>query len=272
MTARINRRSMIHTAAGTCAVLAMTPLAIPQTGRPTRQRDRPAPLDGELVFEFVKVAHGDLERTKELIGRESRLIKAAWDWGAGDFETALGAAGHMGRPDIADFLIKHEAPFELCPAAMLGQLAVVRAALETQSSLIHVPGPHGIPLIAHARAGGNEASSVLEFLLEFEKEHPRPESGSAATRTATALDGIYAGVYRGTYANREVGYEITEHDRSITLRPLDGREPQELQRAGEHRFELSKFGVMVMFAVENGKAVAFTVTQGELQVEVERVK
>ncbi len=87
-----------------------------------------------------------------------------------------------------------------------------------------------------------------------------------------ALDGIYAGVYRGTYANREIGYEITEHDRSITLRPLDGREPQELQRAGEHRFELSKFGVIVMFAVENGKAVAFTVTQGELQVEVERVK
>ena len=40
-------------------------------------------------------AHGDLQRSKELLELQPGLLNAAWDWGGGDFETALGGASHM---------------------------------------------------------------------------------------------------------------------------------------------------------------------------------
>ena len=121
-------------------------------------------LDAKLVQEFVGNAHGDLNRVKELLAQESGLINATWDWGGGDFETALGAASHMGRRDIALFLLEHGARLDIFAAAMLGQLDIVKAALTAYPDALKTPGPHGIPLIAHAQAGGQDAKSVLEYL------------------------------------------------------------------------------------------------------------
>ena len=121
-------------------------------------------LDAKLVQEFVGNAHGDLNRVKELLAQESGLINATWDWGGGDFETALGAASHMGRRDIALFLLEHGARLDVFAAAMLGQLDIVKAALMAYPDALKTPGPHGIPLIAHAQAGGEEAKPVLEYL------------------------------------------------------------------------------------------------------------
>ena len=121
-------------------------------------------LDAKLVQEFVGNAHGDLNRVKELLAQESGLINATWDWGGGDFETALGAASHMGRRDIAEFLLEHGARLDIFAAAMLGQLDIVKASLAAYPDAVNTPGPHGIPLIAHAQAGGEDAKSVLEFL------------------------------------------------------------------------------------------------------------
>ena len=53
-------------------------------------------LEAKLVQEFVGVAHTDLKRVKELLSQEPTLVNATWDWGGGDFETALGGAAHMG--------------------------------------------------------------------------------------------------------------------------------------------------------------------------------
>jgi hypothetical protein len=166
--AKTDRRSVLHAAAGTCAALLGTPPLTAAPRRPQSQVTRPEPLAADLVFEFVKVAHTDLDATRQLLQGEPRLIKATWDWGGGDFETAIGAAGHMGRRDIAGFLLDSGAAIDLFVAAMLGRITVVQAALEGQPSLFHVPGPHGIPLIAHARAGGEPAATVLEYLTEFE--------------------------------------------------------------------------------------------------------
>ena len=52
----------------------------------------------------------------------------------------------------------------LFAAAMLGDLAIVQAALTTYPHALHIPGPHGIPLIAHAKAGGVAAEPVLVYL------------------------------------------------------------------------------------------------------------
>jgi len=125
--------------------------------------EKPA-LAPELVHEFVAVAHGDFARVQQLFEQEPALINAAWDWGGGDWETGLGAAAHMGRAEIANFLLAHGARLDIFAAAMLGKLAIVKAAVTDDPGIVNVPGPHGIPLIAHAQAGGESAVAVLRFL------------------------------------------------------------------------------------------------------------
>jgi hypothetical protein len=126
--------------------------------------DKKPALDTKLVEEFVGNAHGNLERVKELLAQEPGLVNATWDWGGGDFESALGAAGHMGRKDIANYLLDHGARIDIFVAAMLGKLDIVKAALSAYPEAKNIPGPHGIPLMAHAQAGGEDAKIVLEFL------------------------------------------------------------------------------------------------------------
>jgi ankyrin repeat protein len=121
-------------------------------------------LEAKLVQEFVGNAHGDLNRVQELFAQEPALINATWDWGGGDFETALGAASHMGRKDIANFLLEHGARLDIFAATMLGKLDIVKATLAVFPDALKTPGPHGIPLLAHAQAGGEEAKAVLEYL------------------------------------------------------------------------------------------------------------
>jgi len=126
--------------------------------------DAPAATDSAQVQAFVGNAHGDLEAVRAALVAEPRLANAAWDWGGGDWETALGAAAHMGRRDIAELLLEHGARLDIFAAAMLGDVDVVRAILAAHPELRHAPGPHGIPLRAHAEAGGEQARPVLELL------------------------------------------------------------------------------------------------------------
>ncbi len=126
--------------------------------------EKKEPLASELVMEFVRNAHADLERTKELLAEEPALINAAWDWGGGDWETGLGSAAHMGRKDIAIYLLEQGARMDLFAAAMLGKLEIIKAVLNAFPDARTIPGPHGIPLLAHAEAGGDEARAVVEFL------------------------------------------------------------------------------------------------------------
>ena len=132
--------------------------------------DKGPPLDRALVFEFVSFAHSKLDVVKDMLVDTPSLINAAWDWGSGDWETALGGAGHMGRRDIAEFLIQSGARLELPAAVMLGQLEFVKSALASNPRAAKTPGPHGIPLLAHAKAGGAQAAAVLEYLESLGKK------------------------------------------------------------------------------------------------------
>jgi len=121
-------------------------------------------LAASLVEEFVSRAHGGLERVKQLLDQEPALVNAAWDWGAGDWETALGAAAHMGRRDNAEHLLAHGARLDIFAAAMLGYTGIVRALVAQRPDSVSLLGPHRIPLIVHAEAGGDKAAEVLAFL------------------------------------------------------------------------------------------------------------
>lgn len=122
------------------------------------------PLDRELVKEFVIKGHGDLPAVKQLLEKEPALLNACWDWGAGDFETALEGAGHMGNKEIARFLLSKGARMNVFCAAMLGQLEVVKGTLALDPGLKLSKGPHGLQLLHHARKGGVEAAPVVKYL------------------------------------------------------------------------------------------------------------
>lgn len=156
-----------------CTTAPLVGVALSVGGRiamaQTTQNQSKAPDKGpriaeDLVKEFVGAAHGNLARVEEMLQEHPKLINAVWDWGGGDYESALGAAGHMGRADIARFLLAHGAHFDLYAATMLGELEVVKAVLTARPDLAKLPGPHGIPLIAHAKAGGENAVTVLRYL------------------------------------------------------------------------------------------------------------
>ena len=97
---------------------------------------------------FVGNPHGDVDAVRAALADDPTLANAAWDWGDGDWETAIGAASHMKRRDIAELLLQHGARMDIFTAAMLDEAELVRAMLALYPS--EPIGQHGIPLRAHA--------------------------------------------------------------------------------------------------------------------------
>jgi hypothetical protein len=139
---------------------------------------------------MVTVAHGNFPRVRELVEDRPTLAKAAWDWGFGDWETALGAASHTGNRDIAEYLIAHGARPTLFSATMLGHVEVVKAFVSAQPGVERIAGPHGISLLAHAKAGGPKAEPVLRYLGSL---------GDAGATPAVPLSDEELAALAGTY-------------------------------------------------------------------------
>ena len=140
---------------------------------------------------MVTVAHFDLKRVKELVEFRSSLARASWDWGFGDWETPLGAASHMGNRPIAEYLLSKGARPSLFSAAMLGQLEVVKAFVAAQPGAQRIRGPHSISLLAHAKAGGEAARPVFDFLQSLGDAGSDPEVPLSDTDRAQLL-GTYS--------------------------------------------------------------------------------
>ncbi len=137
-------------------------------------------LDPSLVRAFVASAHGEFEQVKALLEQEPNLLHAAMNWGGDDWETAVGAAAHTGRRDILEWLLEKGARLDLFAAAMLGELALVKAALERYPAQLHAAGPHGITLLQHALMGGEQAAETADYLksLLHSSEETEAEAGA----------------------------------------------------------------------------------------------
>lgn len=129
-----------------------------------KPNEKPPAHAPERVREVVAVAHRDLEAVQQLVTANPTLVNACWDWGGGDFETPLGAAGHTGGEAIARWLLSRGARPEVYAAAMLGHLETVQAMVTAFPTLPWTPGPHGFSLYHHAKVGGDSARPVLEWL------------------------------------------------------------------------------------------------------------
>ncbi|HVZ94458.1 MAG TPA: hypothetical protein VG797_08105 [Phycisphaerales bacterium] len=148
--------------------------------------------DPALVKEVVGLSHRSLEGVRKLVERQPTLAKAAWDWGFGDWETALGAASHTGQREIALYLIEHGARPDIFTFAMLGNLEAVKAMVTGSPGIQRLPGPHGIPLLAHAEAGDEAAKPVFDYLSSLGDAGIRYQPSPLSEEEVARYIGVYS--------------------------------------------------------------------------------
>jgi hypothetical protein len=218
-----------------------------------------------VVREVVGASHRDLARVRELVDAQPALARATWDWGYGDWETALGAASHVGNRDIAEYLISMGARPDIFSAAMLGQLDVVRSFIALSPGIQRTRGPHGITLLSHARAGGERAKGVLDYLTTIEGADDRPALQPLAPADRDRL----VGSYRIGAGDREQ-LDVTASREMLTIgRP--GGSPNRLQHLGGLAFyPAGAEAVRIRFDGE-GAQLALTIVDGPLTIRGERV-
>lgn len=141
------------------------------------------------VAEFVGACHVRIDRVRDMLAEEPGLARASWDWGFGDWETAIGACSHTGRIEIIELLLAHGARPDVFTMATLDEVDAVRAYVERVPNAGSIDGPHSISLFRHARAGG--ADRVTDYLAG---------KGLDDTRDRFATDRAVAEPLTGTFA------------------------------------------------------------------------
>lgn len=222
--------------------------------------------DPALVREVVGASHRNEARVRELIDAHPALVHAAWDWGFGDWETALGAAAHTGRRSIAELLISRGARVDIFAATMLGWTDVVKGMTLSSPGVQRTIGPHGLTLLHHARAGEDGAAGVHKYLEGLGDADKGPE--------VKALEVAARGQYEGTFTfgagaserfavrSGRQGLEFV-YGEQVTVR---------LHMAGEGEFFPAGVPtVRVRFSVRDGSAQRAVVTDHDLVVTGVRV-
>jgi len=210
--------------------------------------------DPDLVREMVGVSHFSLEKVTALVGDRPTLARAAWDWGFGDWETALGAASHMGQREIARFLISQGAPPTLFSAAMQGQLEVVKSIVLALPGIERVKGPHGIPLLDHAIAGGDASAPVVAFLKTLDPAGKDRALVPLAEQEVKMLCGEY--VFGKRPRDR---FEVSFADGRLGITRTGGTRRSLFHRGDFDFYPAGAESVQIRFSVHNGRATALTV-------------
>ncbi len=221
----------------------------------------------KLVEEVVLYSHFNIDAVHELITDRPALAKASWDWGFGDWESALGAASHMGRRDMAELLIAHGARPNIFTFAMFDQVDALRAIVQANPGVQRIHGPHGITLLAHARNG--KAARVIDYLESVEGAH--------VPQANTPLDDEQKKVYLGAYGygsgNDETLTIVVMRNGMLGIRRGE-RVPRPLFHLGEHTFHPTGApSVRINFRInDHSVADTLTVHDADLIVTARRVE
>ncbi len=127
----------------------------------------------ETIDQFVGNAHGNLAVVKELLEKYPSIISENASW----TETAVQAATQTGQVEIVNYLMDHGAEYDICTAALLGNLDCLEDFLKEDANLVNARGAHGIPLLYFPVIRAKLA--VAEYLLQH-----------GADPNATSPDGI----------------------------------------------------------------------------------
>lgn len=160
----LSRKEFIGSLTGVSSLLVVPQLVVAQP-QPRPKQD--PPLDKELVKEFVGAAHKDFGKVKTMLAETPDLLNSVNNWRGWDWEDAIGAAGHVGQREMALYLLEQGARPTICVAAMLGQLDIVKAFITAFPAMKDAVGPHKISLVRHAKAGGEHAKEVLDYLTSI---------------------------------------------------------------------------------------------------------
>jgi hypothetical protein len=221
--------------------------------------------DPALVQRVVGAAHTEFDVVKELVTNQPELAKATHDWGFGDVETALGAASHMGRKDIAEFLIEYGARPDIFAFAMLGKFAAVKAMIEEMPGIQKIHGPHGLTLMHHAtmrirrkNVEGTEKEmqeALVEYLMSL---------GDADIK-ATALE--ITDEERNKYLGKYVFGDGEEDYFNVTINGMNNLALSRAEYTGRNllRIDTNTFApggapsVKIEFSVKEGQALSLTI-------------
>jgi hypothetical protein len=181
----------------------------------------------DLVRDVVGASHGNLARVKELVTARPALARVSWDWGYGDWESPIDAASHVGNRPIAEVLIAHGARPTIFTVAMMGQLAVLKGWIEAVPGIQRTRGPHGITLLAHARAGGAAAADTRKYLETLGDADPRYTDLPLTDAEVASIAGDYS---FGTGAAEQV--KVAKNARGIVTITRTGGSERNLFHQG----------------------------------------
>lgn len=222
----------------------------------------------EIANEVVAISHFNLDRLKILVNKRPELARATWDWGFGDWETAIGAASHVGREDIVAFLISKGARPDIFTYAMLGAYETVKGMIELMPGLQRISGPHGISLLTHAMQGDTKSQNSIK-LIDY-----LTSLGDADGKKYQALEDAerqkYAGDYRYGQGEYE-GFTIKVNQKYLLFGKL-GKSGGSLLKIGDHTFTYSGSpSVEISFQWEADKIVSLTVKEPEFSLIAKRI-
>ena len=219
-----------------------------------------------LVQEIVGASHGNVARVKELLAERPALARAAWDWGYGDWETAIGAASHVGNREIAEMLLVHGAHPTIFSAAMLGQLDVVKAFVAARAGIQKTQGPHGISLLSHAKAGGPPAAAVVAYLESLGDANTQYPSEPLSADELASLTGEY--VFGDGPTDKFI---VTTPARGGLMIKREGKFDRGLWHHGRRVFNpAGAEAVRIRFEPDTGRAASVTIEDGPLKVTARR--
>ena len=158
---KINRADFLQR-----SLIGTAGLFVPASPMAQIKQEKPPPLKIEIVKEYVTVAHGQMDRLKEMLENDKQLLHVSYDWGGGDYESAIEAAGHVGNKEIANWLILQGARTNLFVMTMLGKTIIVKGFIEAFPSYLTAKGPHGLTLLHHAQKGGENSKELLDYFME----------------------------------------------------------------------------------------------------------
>ena len=226
---------------------------------------------------MVGAAHTNLPKVQELVSEQPELARACWDWGFGDFESALGAAAHMGRRDIAEFLLANGARPDIFTFAMLGSVESVRAMIEAVPGVQRTLGPHGITLLQHAKnrlrhkdLSATDEKSVQAVITYLEALGDADPIADSIPMTEEEKQ-LYLGEYRFGDGDSDV-FIVSQNMRKMLAVARKGDFGRALVKVGDHLFRVDGTASgKVRFAVENGVVKSLSILARMPEVTAARI-
>jgi hypothetical protein len=234
-------------------------------------------MNDEMVSGIVGASHGNFDKVKELVTARPELAGASWDWGFGDWETALGAASHVGRRDIAEFLMANGARPDIFTYTMMGMLKSVQEIIETVPGIQSHGGPHGITLLQHAKnrledknissPDAANVNKVISYLESLGNADVKPKSLELTEEEKKML----LGEYRFGNGENEI-FLVDLHRRGFLQIGRKGSFQRGLSQVEKNTFSpVGAPSVKIIFKVQDGKAVSVTVHEPQPTVTAVRV-